>query len=121
MMVDKNARNKLAEQIRYFLSCLTDNIEFDNAIFNIKTADKAVKIIRDQMWYTYDDIWRHKLIGKRTLSESDELIIKRFILFLKTDFEYEANDIKRNDLWPFLNRQQYEMALNKPMYLNKAT
>jgi len=64
-MVDREARNKLAEQIRYFLSCLTDNYQFDDAIFEINKNDVAVTEIRNQMWHTYDDVWRHQLKGKR--------------------------------------------------------
>lgn len=121
-MIDREARNKLAEEIRRFLSCLTDNIQFDDAIFEIKTNDKAVTEIRDQMWHTYDDVLHHKLKGRKALSEKDRNLVKRFILYLKTDLECETvNKNADSEIWPFSNNEEYEAALKEPRYLNVAT
>ncbi len=121
-MVDREARNKLAEQIRYFLSCLTDNFQFDDEIFKIETDDVAVTEIRNQMWHTYDDVLSHKLEGRKALNEKDIEIVKRFILFLKTDIELEkVKDPSKYELWPFLNISLYKKALQDPWYMTNTT
>ena len=121
-MIDRKARDSLAEQIRHFLAGLSDNFQFDGIVFDIKTNDIAVVEIRKQMWHTYDDISRHKLKGKWELSDKDKTTVKRIIMFLKTDFEYKKPN-KNTDwsLWPFSNKEQYTIAISKPKYLNNAT
>ena len=121
-MVDRQARNTLAEHIRHFLAGLTDNFQFDDVVFNIKTNDIAVVEIRKQMWHAYDDISRHKLKGKRALSEKERKIVNRFILFLKTDSECEKPNKKTDwSLWPFSDSEQLAKAKSNPKYLNNAT
>lgn len=121
-MIDRQARNMLAGQIRHFLVGLSDNFKFDKIVFDIRTRDNSVKEIRRQMWYTYDDLTRHKLKGKWTPTEEGKDIVKRFILFLKTDLECERPNKSTDwNLWPFSDNQQYEMAKAEPRYLNDAT
>ena len=93
-MIDRDARDKLAEQIRHFVVEISDNFKFDDIVFDIKTDDIAVQEIRNQLWYTYDDLTRHKLKGKWSLKEAEMEIVKRFILFLKTD--HECNKPRKN-------------------------
>lgn len=119
-MIDRSSRNILAEQIRHFLSGLSDNMEFDDKVFAIKSDDVAVVEIRDQLWHIYDDFTRHKLEGRWALSKTDESVIKKFILFLKTDLK--CNKLEKStdrELWPFTSREQLEQAKSKPKYLNK--
>lgn len=121
-MIDRKARDSLAEQIRYFLAGLSDNFRFDDVVFDIKTKDLAVVEIRYQMWHTYDDLSRHKLKGKWELSDEDKIIVKRMILFLKTDFEcYKPNKNTDWSLWPFSNKEHYAATISEPRYLNNAT
>jgi len=121
-MIDREARNTLAEQIRHFLAGLSDNFKFDDIVFDIKTNDVAVLEMRKQLWYTYDDFARHKLKGKWELSEKDKDTVNRFVLFLKTDFECSKfNKSTDRTLWPFSSIELYERARAEPKYLNKAT
>lgn len=121
-MIDREARTILAEQLRHFIVGLTDNFKFDDVVFDIKTNDLAVREIRKQVWHTYDDLTRHKLKAKWALSEKDMAIIKRFILFLKTDYECEQPG-KNTDwsVWPFANEEQIAVAMSSPKYMNDAT
>ena len=81
----------------------------------------AVKEIRTQLWHTYDDLTRHKLKGKWALSDKDMSTVKRFILFLKTDYEYGNLSKKRDwNIWPFANEEQISNAMSSPRYLNNA-
>lgn len=120
-MIDRKARNLLAEQIRHFVTGLSDNFEFDDVVFAIKTDDLAVREIRKQLWHTYDDFSRHRLHGKWALSERDTEIIKRFVLFLKTDHEC-SKAVKDTDwnIWPFNSKEQFAVALCSPSYLSSA-
>lgn len=121
-MIDRDARNKLAEQIRHFVVGISDNYNFDDVVFDIKTNDTAVKEIRNQLWHTYDDLTRHKLKGKWKLKEGEMEIVTRFILFLKTDHEC-IKPSKNTDwsIWPFTSEEQLLEAKSSPRYLNDAT
>lgn len=146
-MIDRKARNKLAEEIRHFVECFTDNFEFDDAIFELETEDRGVNAICDEMWLTYDDLQRHKLKDKWALNENQLVVIKRAIVFLKSDFEYRwpkwplyyktlrpiiwllslGKATKRLDehfngygnleVWPFYSNEEYERALQQPRYM----
>ena len=59
-----------------------------------RTDDKGVRAVENQFWFCYDDLREHKNIGKDKLNEEAENHIKRFILFLKSDNEYEWKDPK---------------------------
>lgn len=121
-MVDREARNKLAEQIRHFVVGLKDNFEFDDVVFAIKTHDLTIIEIRRQMWHTYDDLRRHKLTDNWALSEYKLAIVKHCILFLKTDYECKR-PTKHTDwsLWPFQDQAQLEAALAASAYLMRTT
>lgn len=88
MTVDRAARNQLAELLRHFVAKQVTNFEFDNAAFDIKTHDAGVKAIRDQAWMLYDDLRKHKLTGEWAIDDENRREVARWILFLKSDYEY---------------------------------
>ncbi len=150
-MIDRNARNKLAEEIRHFINCFKDNFEYDNAAFDIKTKDPGVIDIRQNVWLTYDDLSRHKMEGKWALSNEQDVIIKRCIVFLKSNIEYKwpkwplyyrvvrpfiwlisfgrltdkldshFNGNGNLEVWPFFSEDEYEAAKKEPIYCAKST
>jgi hypothetical protein len=87
-MVDRHARNILAEATRHFVTCLSTNYQFDDVAFSVSTKDRGVLEIRQQIWLIYDDLHEHKLDGKWALSVQQCEVIHRIILFLKSDAEY---------------------------------
>lgn len=149
-MIDTRARNKLAEELRHFMECFSTNYQFDDAIFEIKTKDQGVKSIYSQVWLLYDDLQEHKLEGKWSLTEKQKPILKRCILFLKSNNEYKwqpwpiAYRVLRpfiwlitlgylskklesyfdkglnKEVWPFSTEEEYLKALENPVYMNKA-
>jgi hypothetical protein len=149
-MIDRQARNRLAEEIRHFIECFTDNFQFDDVAWKIETKDRGVTEIYQAMWLTYDDLTRHKMDGAHALSNEQLAVVKRAIVFLKSDCEYEwpswplyyriARPLlwlvsfgvvtKRLDkhfhgngddvAWPFFKVEDYQTALNSPRYLNGA-
>lgn len=93
--MNRNHRNILAENLRQYLSGRITNFEFMDRIEPIyPTDDKGVKAVENSFWYCYDDLRKHKNTGKDKLTVEAEGHIKRFILFLKSDNEYEWKDPK---------------------------
>ena len=93
--MNRNHRNILAENLRHYLSGTITNFEFMERIKPISwTEDKGVRAIENQFWFCYDDLREHKNIGKNKLTDETENHIKRFILFLKSNNEYEWKDPK---------------------------
>ena len=147
-MIDRQARDKLAEEIRHFVECFTDNFQFDDAAWEIETKDRGVTEIYEAMWLTYDDLTRHKMDGVHALSKEQIAVVKRALVFLKSDCEYKWQNwplyyrvarpllwlfsfgvvTKRLDLyfhgngddyaWPFFTVADYQVALKSPRYLN---
>jgi hypothetical protein len=87
-MVDRDARNRLAEALRHLVTGRMTNYEFDEAI-QIETDDAAFYPIRKQAWFLYSDLREHRLVGSDALSKSNKRMVARFILFLHSDLEYE--------------------------------
>jgi len=144
-MIDRDARNELAEALRHLLSGQFTNDQFDEAA-PIESDDPVIKEVREQAWFLYSDLYEHKLTGRHTLSNSDRRITSQFILFLHSNLEYEwprhpLNGIIRlpiyilsfglipryvdkkwkasgdYDVWPFISREDYEKALKNPKLL----
>ena len=93
--MNRNHRNILAENLRHYLSGTITNFEFMDRIEPIyRTDDKGVRVVESEFWFCYDDLRKHKNIGKHKLTVEAENHIKRFILFLKSDNEYEWKDPK---------------------------
>ena len=60
-MIDRENRNKVAEQARHYVSGLIDNDALDDSIFNEFTSnDTGLKKVTWQLWYYYDDLSTHK-------------------------------------------------------------
>ena len=87
-MIDRSARNRLAELIRSLVSGSITNDEFEDRL--PESNDKAVsEIFHHGAWFLYSDMKEYKLKGKDVLSQEDKSIVARWILFLKSEYEYE--------------------------------
>ena len=93
--MNKNHRTILAQNLRHYLSGTLTNFEFMYRIQPIyKTDDKGVRAIENAFWYCYNDLKEHKNTGKNKLCEESENQIKRSIVFLKSNNEYEWRNSK---------------------------
>ena len=91
-MIDRCARNKLAELLRHLVSGQLTNYQFDDAVDAagiVKSDDAAIGAIRRQAWQLYSDLREHRLTGRDAVSESGRRIVARSILFLHSDLDYE--------------------------------
>jgi hypothetical protein len=133
-MIDRKARDLLAENYRHLISGQITNDQFEDRL--LKSKDAGVEeIFHRGAWPLYDDLHEHKLTGKWAIPKESKPIAARFILFLKTDLEYEwprtskllnfgflfqLKKIFRKDnysVWPFYRRSDYEQALKSKPYL----
>jgi hypothetical protein len=87
-MIDRDARNRVAESLRHLVSGQITNDQFEDAAW-IESNDAAIDAVKWQAWLLYSDLHGHKLTGSDAVSKSDRRIVARFILFLHSDLEYE--------------------------------
>jgi hypothetical protein len=87
-MIDREARDILAENYRHLITGLITNDEFKDRLKRSKDFATDEIYFRGA-WPLYDDLHEHKLTGEWAITEEGKPIAARFILFLKTDLEYE--------------------------------
>ena len=148
-MIDRPARNQLAEALRALASGQITNDEFERRVPT--SPDPAVwHIFFDGVWGLYSDLWEYRLKARHHLKPEAKAAIARCVLFLKTDQEFEwpqpsglersasffanfltlgaaARFLQRQyraagewSVWPFISRAAYEDALRSPVYLHGA-
>ena len=146
-MVDRKSRDILAENIRHLLAGLITNDEYEDSVSSVNKKDLVVKELLVAIWTLYSDEHEHKLNIEK-FSKEDNKTFARFILFLKTDQEYKwpwsnVHDpfirllsnvftlgiytrkkdnefLKNGDIkyWPFISKEDFDLAKLKPVYLN---
>lgn len=149
-MVDKNARREAGELLRHFAAGQITNNEFEDR-FPRRCDDLAVSELRAQAWYLYSDLRAYRLVGKDRLSAETRRAVGRWVLFLRTDLEYEwpvrtlssavlltfanfctfgiVGRLCRSrfarygeiDAWPFLRRSDYATALESSSLIGRVT
>nr|CAP47510.1 putative integron gene cassette protein [uncultured bacterium] len=146
-MVDHEARTQLAESVRHLVAGRITNDDFEDGVPYSK-ADPAIgEVFFDGAWNLYSDLHEHKLVGRYRLPDSSRPEVARWILFLKTDLEYEWKVLhglnwlafpfgnlltlgllgvflrrrwaKGGDVsvWPFYRESDFKTALNQHPYL----
>jgi hypothetical protein len=141
-MIDRNARNKLAELIRSLVAGNITNYEFE-ASLPTSTDDAVWEVFHNGAWCLYSDMKEYKLRGEYALSPEDKTVVARWVLFLKSDYEYkwpsasfrEAllksislgffgqstldkwKDYGDVSYWPFVNSNQFDEAKQAKGYL----
>jgi hypothetical protein len=89
-MVDRKARDKLAEALRHLISCRITNEQYvDRTEGLLSSKDKTVREIFSETYWLYDDYKEHKLDGGFALGKDARHEIARYIVFLHPDLEYE--------------------------------
>jgi hypothetical protein len=146
-MVDVQARAKFARLIRHLVAGLITNDEFEDRL--PFSEDSAVhEVYFNGVWGLYSDLYKYRLVGKNRVPREARRIIARYILFLKSDLEYEwpkqsrwqfpvsfvaalltlgmsnrwhfKKFSKAGDIkvWPFIRQSDFEAALRRPPYLH---
>ena len=143
-MIDRSARNRLAELLRALASGLITNDEFEDSIPD--SDDEAiVEVFSNGGWLLYSDLKEYKLKGKDALESVVKKDVARWVLFLKSDCEYKWPDVPlsqrilhslsfghfgttyakvwkkagETEVWPFLNNDELSHAKKECGYLGQ--
>ena len=128
-MVDRHARDIAADVVRDFMEGSISNKEYERRYPKSK-SDPALWEIYVQIWFFYSDMSKHTLTGKHALNAERRAFLKRCLLFLKSDFEFQwprqkfrpwygilrflglGREMTSGDIavWPFFNAAQHEEA-----------
>src|ERR1017187_4929436 len=141
-MIDRNARNHLAERLRHLVAGIITNYQYER--LERVSKDTVIWDLEERLaWPAYDDMHEHRLTGPNALTYGQRQDFARAILFLKTDLEYEwahkrgvrafinstfrlrplrqippikiqGGDIR---VWPFYRKSDYTDALKTRVYL----
>ena len=113
--MNRKERNLLAENLRHYISGTITNFEFIDRIKILsKSNDRAIIAIEKEFWFAYSDLKEHRNVGKKKLCIETENHIKRFILFLKSDNEYEWKNSKySNSIKWIIDLISFEKYLKK--------
>lgn len=146
-MVDRDARDKMALLLRRLVAGRITNDEFEDNR-PLSCTDPAVEEIYHRgVWGFYSDLYEHRLVGRARLPREARREIARFILFLKSDLDYEwpcrrlweellwmlagfltlgfsgrfywrwLGTQSEVSVWPFLRQEDFERAARHPCYL----
>lgn len=88
-MVDRKTRRQLAETIRHLVSGRITNDEFEGRI-PVSSGPAIQALFWNGAWRLYDDLREYNLEERDRVADEDRRVIARWVLFLKSDFEYEG-------------------------------
>ncbi len=89
-MIDRNARNKLAEAICALANDLITNNEFEDYRLPYSNEDFAIfEAFSEGTWCLYSDFKEYRLAGIHRLEKETKHVVARWIPFLKADYPYE--------------------------------
>jgi hypothetical protein len=88
-MIDRSARNRLAEGIRHLVAGTISNVEFEERSLSSSTDPAVHAVFIGGPWFLYHDLVRYRLRGVHRLSPADRREAARWALFLKSDLPYE--------------------------------
>lgn len=90
-MIDRPARRHLGTVLRRFAVGRITNDQFEDQLGREvwSSPDPGVQAIRWAAWTLYDDLREHRLDGADALDRAGRRHIARWLLFLRSDLEYE--------------------------------
>lgn len=141
-MIDRAARDLLAEKLRQLGSGAITNFAFEEGWRHSKDDPAIHQIAECLAWPHYDDISEHRLEGDYALTDGRRKDFARAVLFLKSDYEYQwptrsglvgwggyfrrlfTFGLSRPKqiggkirFWPFWSEEEYRVALTRHPYL----
>jgi hypothetical protein len=110
MPIRQEDRDRIADAIERYLSREIDNFQLDNALFDAKIEDRAACEIAIEVWYFYDDFKRHKNEKRHEIPAAGEAMLRRWILFLRSDHPWPIDEPNWQERWYSPGRWQGVMA-----------
>jgi hypothetical protein len=86
-MVNRAARDQVAELIRHLAAGQISNDEFEDRMPGSRDDPAVGAVFWNGAWLLYDDLREYKLVGKYRLPEEVRGEVSRWVLFLKSDLE----------------------------------
>ena len=137
IVIDRNKRDLLAERLRQYISGQITNFDLSDLGIGFGEYDNGVGEIQWLAWHFYDDLYKHKAVGKDKIPDDVRHVLVRCICFLHTDYECSeeypselevseeypsAVEFSEGDIngiyWPFVSKEQYETAMQNPKLLS---
>jgi hypothetical protein len=146
-MIDRKARDQLAELLHQFIAGRIENFDFENRVPN--SNDPAIdEIWWNAAWPLYDDFKTHRLSEEWRIPNECRRELSKAVLFLKSNKEYiwpKETGLKpysvsilslltfgiykrwykkkqsqgfNKEAWPFAYISELTEANNNPVYLN---
>lgn len=87
----REMRRAFAELLRHFFAGRMTNDEYErrcDAIVRRPEAPPETEDIYGAAWHLYDDVWRHRMTGRRRPTPALRRRIARWIVFLYSDADY---------------------------------
>ena len=86
-MIDRKARDAMADAVQSFMDQKIGSREFDDMVFDIarNSHDQSLAAIRDALWWFYSDTEDHKIRAEKHTWD----VLNRFRLVLASDAEAE--------------------------------
>jgi hypothetical protein len=134
-MIDRHGRDVAADALRDFMEGFISNEEYERRYPRSKD-DPALWGIYQNIWFCYSDTSEHTLPGKHASTDEGHAAIKRCLLFLKSDLEFQwpatrlrlwfpflrliglgqfvnrkvekEMSVGDKEVWPFLKKEQYQ-------------
>jgi hypothetical protein len=139
VMIHRDARDFLADSIHALVAGYVSNDQFEDAVINrlgplrSYDSDPAIWAVFDGAWNLYTDLYEYRLVGPNRLTARGRHEVLRWVLFLRSEQEYEWPWLRSGcllsmltlgieprirrarwrragdfDVWPFLRRSHYE-------------
>jgi len=118
-MIDRNARDRLASNLRGLISGKISNDDFEAA--EERSEDGAIAAVSDSAWLLYSDMKEHKLTADRRLNPDVKREVVRWILFLDSNFQYVWPSISTPAVDPLTRVKPFWRRLLEPGFLSRET
>src|SRR5665213_2403008 len=104
-MIDRGARARAADLIRYFRDGRLTNDELVEK-WPSRSSDRVIEAMNNMLWNYYDDLKEHALTGKYALLDDGRANLTRYAQFLDSDLPYEWPQVRFDRVgtpaWPFV-------------------
>jgi hypothetical protein len=140
-MINRSARNKAADALEELVEGAISNAEYERRFPTPRPKeDPALQAIFLHVWLFYSDTYEHRLTGDHALTDATRKFLRRCILFLRSDLEFqwplpkltffsgilrgfgfgrllegreqEEMSVGDMEVWPFLRKADYSTLLH---------
>ncbi len=111
-MVDISKRKQAAVLIHQFVEGQISNDDYDSD-FPDDTGDEGLLAVYDRLWLLYSDLAPSRL-HKTSLTNDEQAVIERCVLFLGTNLEYEGPRIRERKTFAGLKNMLGRLIATEP-------